>query len=83
MATRERRRPGLWVVVPAYNEAPAIGAVIRDLSAYLPCVVVVDDGSTDRTGDIALAEGATVVRHAINLGQGAALQTGIDFANEK
>jgi len=80
MFTRERRKPGLWVVIPAYNEAGAIGAVLRGLRERLPRVVVVDDGSTDRTGEIALESGAVVVRHAINLGQGAALQTGIDYA---
>jgi polyprenyl-phospho-N-acetylgalactosaminyl synthase len=83
MSTRERRKPGLWIVVPAYNEAGAIGAVLSGLHAYLPRVVVVDDGSSDRTGEIALESGAAVVRHAINLGQGAALQTGIDYALER
>ena len=43
-------------------------------------VVVVDDGSSDRTRDLAAAAGAVVLRHPINLGQGAALQTGIEFA---
>jgi glycosyltransferase involved in cell wall biosynthesis len=80
MSTRDRRKPGLWVVVPAYNEAEALGGVLRGLEAYLPRVVIVDDGSTDRTTEVALAAGAVVVRHAINLGQGAALQTGIDYA---
>ncbi len=80
MSARERRRPGVWVIVPAYNEAVTIGEVVKGLRDYLPRVAVVDDGSTDGTGDVALAEGATVLRHAINLGQGAALQTGIDYA---
>jgi glycosyltransferase involved in cell wall biosynthesis len=80
MNARERRRPGLWVVVPAWNEARTIGTVVRGLAEHLPRVVVVDDGSTDRCGEIALAEGATVMRHAINLGQGAALQSGIAYA---
>lgn len=72
----------VWVVVPAYNEAGAIAASLRGLAAWLPNVVVVDDGSKDATGDLALQGGATVLRHAVNLGQGAALQTGIDFALE-
>src|SRR6202790_1909524 len=80
MSTRERRKPGLWLVIPAYNEAGAIGAVLSGLHKYLPRVVVVDDGSSDRTSEIALESGAAVVRHAINLGQGAALQTAIDYA---
>src|SRR5262249_14478570 len=69
----------VWVVVPAYNEAQVIGEVIAGLIAYFNHVVVVDDGSVDRTGERARAAGATVLRHIINLGQGAALQTGIDY----
>jgi len=72
--------PGLWIVVPAYNEEGAIGATLGGLRAYLPNVVVVDDGSVDRTGRIARRRGAVVLRHIVNLGQGAALQTGLDFA---
>jgi len=49
----------------------------------MPQVVVVDDGSQDDTSGIARRAGATVLRHSINLGQGAALQTGIDFALER
>jgi len=69
-----------WVVAPAFNEAAVIG---ETLDALLPCfsnVVVVDDCSRDATGAIAAAAGAHVCRHPINLGQGAALQTGIDYA---
>ena len=68
------------VVIPAYNEAEAIGGVVAELAAKGHSVVVVDDGSTDATGDVARRHGATVLRHAINRGQGAALQTGIAFA---
>lgn len=66
------------VVVPAYNEATTIGTVVTDLRTAFPHVVVVDDGSSDATADLAEYSGATVLRHAINLGQGAALQTGFD-----
>lgn len=71
-----------WVVVPAYNEARVVGEVVRDLRAEYPNIVVVDDCSRDETGREALAAGAVVLRHPINLGQGAALQTGIRFALE-
>jgi glycosyltransferase involved in cell wall biosynthesis len=70
----------LWIVLAAFNEAAVIGDVLQGLSAYLPRVVVVDDGSTDRTGDIATKIGACLVTHRVNLGQGAALQTGIAYA---
>ena len=57
-----------------------IAEVVRQLQAVCPNVVVVDDGSTDATGDEALSAGAAVVSHAFNLGQGAALQTGVEYA---
>ena len=72
-----------WVVVAAYNEAPVVGSVVSGIRRAGYAVVVVDDGSGDRTGDVALLAGAVVVRHPINLGQGAALQTGIDYALEQ
>ena len=68
------------VVVAAFNEASVIRRVIEELRHTYPSVVVVDDGSSDATADRALAAGATVLRHPVNLGQGAALQTGITYA---
>lgn len=70
----------LWVVVPAFNEATQIADTLAELSKYFPRVVVVDDGSSDGTFDTALATDAAVVRHSVNLGQGAALMTGIRYA---
>ncbi len=67
-------------VVPASNEAQVIGAVIGELRRFVDTVVVVDDGSTDQTADVAEKSGAVVVRHRVNRGQGAALQTGIAWA---
>jgi glycosyltransferase involved in cell wall biosynthesis len=72
--------PGIFVVVPAYNEAEAIGGVLEELRRTGATVVVVDDCSSDATAAIARAAGATVLRHAVNRGQGAALQTGIRYA---
>jgi glycosyltransferase involved in cell wall biosynthesis len=71
---------GTWVVVPAYNEGPAIEIVLRELLAVCPQVVVVDDGSSDETGLQARRRAPYVLRHVLNRGQGAALQTGIEFA---
>lgn len=72
--------PHTWVVVPLYNEASVIGGVIEGLLPSFPHIVCVDDGSTDGSADAARRAGAQVVEHPINLGQGAALQTGIDYA---
>jgi polyprenyl-phospho-N-acetylgalactosaminyl synthase len=72
---------GVWIVVPAYNEARVLAGVISDLKRDAQQqIVVVDDGSSDATPEVAAGSGAFVLRHPINLGQGAALQTGIEFA---
>jgi glycosyltransferase involved in cell wall biosynthesis len=68
------------VVVPAFNEAAIIRQSVASLRTRFPNVVVVDDGSGDATPAEALAAGAVVLQHAVNIGQGAALQTGIDYA---
>ena len=70
----------IWVVVTAYNESSVISEVVKGIRQGGYSVVVVDDASSDDTGDRALSAGARVLRHPINLGQGAALQTGIAFA---
>ncbi|WP_403023493.1 glycosyltransferase family 2 protein [Salinibacterium sp. GXW1014] len=69
-----------WVVIPMYNEAGMIASVISSVRGTFPHIVCVDDGSSDGTAEAAAAAGAVVVRHPINLGQGASLQTGIDYA---
>jgi glycosyltransferase involved in cell wall biosynthesis len=69
-----------WVVIPVYNEEQVIGEVVARVRTAFEQVVCVDDGSSDRSGDIAARAGAQVVRHPINLGQGAALQTGFEYA---
>lgn len=72
-----------FVVVPAYNEVRVIGDVVRGLLATFANVVVVDDASSDGTAAVLKDLPVTVVRHLINLGQGAALQTGITLALER
>jgi glycosyltransferase involved in cell wall biosynthesis len=68
------------VIIPAYNEARMVAEVVRRVRDHIPDVIVVDDGSMDATGDRAEAAGATVVRHCVNRGLGAALGTGIAAA---
>jgi glycosyltransferase involved in cell wall biosynthesis len=68
------------VVVPVYNEAAVITEVVVALRHAFDHVVCVDDGSVDRSVQLAAAAGATVLAHPVNLGQGAALQTGLDYA---
>jgi len=72
-------------IVPAYNEEASIAGVVGELLAYDPVlrVVVVDDGSTDRTADVARAAGAKVISLPFNLGIGGAVQTGFRYAWEQ
>lgn len=76
-AGRER---GTWVIVPALNEAQVVRRSVNELRDVFTNVVVVDDGSADATAAEAQAAGAVVLIHPVNLGQGAAIQTGIEFA---
>ncbi len=69
-------------VIPAYNEERFIGSVVLQVRQYVDEVIVVDDGSTDHTAAIARLAGASVVRHEVNLGKGAALNTGFRKARE-
>ncbi len=75
-----RPAPEVIAVIAAYREAGRVGAVVRELKTRVTEVVVVDDGSPDRTGAEAEAAGARVIRHVLNRGQGAALATGLAYA---
>lgn len=71
----------LFIVIPAYNEEKTIGKVIEDLhKAGYHSVIVVDDGSKDKTALVAEQTNVIVLKHAVNLGKGAAAKTGCDFA---
>jgi glycosyltransferase involved in cell wall biosynthesis len=82
-AARRKRDSTSWVVIPLFNEATVIGQVVTDVLESFVHVVCVDDGSSDGSGDVARAAGARVLTHPFNLGQGAALQTGISYAREQ
>lgn len=82
-ANAQHRNRDVWVVVPLFNESTVIGAVVRELLETFPNVVCVDDGSSDGSGRAARDSGARVLTHPLNLGQGAALQTGISYARER
>jgi glycosyltransferase involved in cell wall biosynthesis len=69
-----------WVVIAAYNEAAMIAGVVTEVRRAGYRVVVVDDGSQDATARVAKSAGAIGIQHPFNLGQGAALQSGIDLA---
>ncbi len=71
------------VVIPAFNEEKSIGAVLKDLKNHkFKHIVVIDDGSKDKTGKVAKRNKVLVLRHIVNRGLGAALGTGFTYARE-
>jgi glycosyltransferase involved in cell wall biosynthesis len=68
------------LLLPAYNESRTIGRIIQEASLFVGRIIVVDDGSSDNTAEIAGAGSAMVLRHTRNLGKGRALRTGFDYA---
>lgn len=69
----------VWIVIPLFNEAEVIASVVQGIKTEFKNVVCVDDGSSDESAVLAKTAGATVLQHPMNLGQGAALQTGFDY----
>ena len=73
----------VWAVIPAYNEEKNIADIIKKTKKDVDDVIVVDDGSEDKTKEVAEKANAIVLRHIVNLGKGAALKTGCDLAFKK
>ena len=73
----------LWIIIPAYNESNQIGKILGHLVNDFKNIVVIDDGSTDNTFQLASEFNIHVIRHPINSGQGAALKTGLRYAVSK
>ncbi len=67
-------------IIPAYNEESRVAGAIADAAPFVSEIIVVDDCSTDNTHQVALETGVHVLKHIINRGQGAALQTGTEYA---
>ncbi|HUS75047.1 MAG TPA: glycosyltransferase family 2 protein [Methanothrix sp.] len=72
---------GITAILPAFNEEVSIGSVVLRTKQYADRVIVVDDGSSDHTAEVAAIAGAQVLRHAKNQGKGAALKTGFESLN--
>ncbi len=72
----------ITAILPAFNEEVSIGSIILHTRQHADHVIVVDDGSADRTAEVARLAGAEVIRHPRNLGKGAALKTGFNVASK-
>ena len=72
----------IFIIIPVYNEATVIGQTLHEVLKTGHTIVVVDDGSTDGTGDIVKTFPVFYLHHPVNIGQGGALQTGMDFAKQ-
>jgi len=72
----------ICVVIPAFNESQEIAGLVQEVKKIIPCVLVIDDGSTDSTGQIAASCGAVVLSNASNEGKGACLRKGFQYALE-
>jgi polyprenyl-phospho-N-acetylgalactosaminyl synthase len=79
---RPRSKDNVAIIIPAYNEGSAIVETINNIPDTYSCIVCVNDGSRDDTAQQIMSTRAQLVNHPINLGQGAALQTGIEYALE-
>lgn len=73
----------VWVVIPAYNEAERIALVLEKTRLLTNNIIMVNDGSKDATSNVARKKGVVVLDHMINLGKGAALLTGCNYALQK
>jgi len=71
------------VLIPALNAARSIGPLIAEAKQHVERVLVIDDGSSDGTGDVARAQGGVVIRHDVNRGKGGALKTGFAWVLEQ
>ena len=75
-------RETVLAIIPAHTEGRFIARVVKEVLQHVHAVLVIDDGSVDDTATLAEAAGATVIRHDINQGKGAALKTGLNYASE-
>ncbi|KAB1504480.1 glycosyltransferase [Corynebacterium sp. 320] len=73
----------VWLIIPCYNEATVIGDVIRNALPTFPNIVAVNDGSADHSATEIHRAGAHLTNHPVNLGQGAAIQTGVEYARNQ
>lgn len=77
------RNKKIYIVIPAFNEKLRIKIVIEAVKTFADKIIVVDDGSTDNTAEQIISKKVVLLKHCFNLGQGAALQTGFQYAKQE
>ena len=77
------KKNDLFVIIPAHDESNHISKVIQKVKRYASNIIVVDDGSRDKTAELAGKQGVIVLRHIVNMGKGAAMKTGCEYALRK
>jgi polyprenyl-phospho-N-acetylgalactosaminyl synthase len=78
--TKTKGAENTYIIIPVYNESGVIADVVKEVRKHFKNVVCINDGSADDSSNEINKAGATLVEHPINLGQGATIQTGVDFA---
>ncbi|RQW81452.1 MAG: glycosyltransferase family 2 protein [Methanothrix sp.] len=73
----------ITAILPAFNEEISIGSIVLRTKQYVDRIIVIDDGSSDHTAEVAGMAGAEVIRHPKNMGKGAALKTGFESLNQE
>jgi len=76
------RFKNIYIIVPAFNESQVIKKTLLELKVFFDNIIVIDDGSEDKTKEIANSVGVILLHHPINLGQGAAISSGINFVKD-
>lgn len=83
MVNPRREQKGVYAIIPAFNEKDTIGSVVSSVMEFTSNVVVVDDGSTDRTAELASLQGAHIIVHKVNMGYDKSIEDGFRYVGQQ